>query len=165
MKERESAQDMKIGNSGITAGGDAPPAEVARLEEAGKESIVLIDGVCHLCQWIVAFIIPRDPEGRFRFAPLQSDIGRYLLKRGGLNAEQLDTVVLIEHGRYYSHSAAALRILRRLPFPWPAAYALIAVPRPLRDRLYRFVARNRYRWFGRDDRCLMPTPDIKRRFL
>ncbi|MBY9081061.1 thiol-disulfide oxidoreductase DCC family protein [Paenibacillus sp. HN-1] len=156
---------MQIGNSGLKAGDEVPPAEIARLGEAGKESIVLIDGVCHLCQWTVAFIIPRDPEGRFRFAPLQSDVGRYLLKRGGLEEELLDTVVLIEQGRYYSHSAAALRILRRLRFPWPAAYALIAVPAPLRDWLYRYVARNRYRWFGRDDRCLMPTPDIKRRFL
>lgn len=130
-----------------------------------KTSIVLIDGVCHLCGWLVTFIIPRDPAGRFRFAPLQSDIGRKLLQQGGLDADRLDTVVLVEKGEYYTESAAALRILRGLRFPWPAAYLLITVPAPLRNRLYRYVARNRYRWFGRDEQCLLPTPDIRRRFL
>ncbi|WP_179037784.1 thiol-disulfide oxidoreductase DCC family protein [Paenibacillus sp. URB8-2] len=130
-----------------------------------EASIVLIDGVCHLCGWLVTFIIPRDPLGRFRFAPLQSDIGRRLLEKGGLDADGLDTVVLVEKGEYYTESAAALRILRGLRFPWSAAYLLIAVPAPLRNRLYRYVAKNRYRWFGRDDQCLVPTPDIRRRFL
>ncbi len=133
--------------------------------DTNEASIVLIDGVCHLCGWLTTFIIPRDPEGRFRFAPLQSDIGHRLLEKGGLDAHRLDTVVLIEKGRYYTESAAALRILRRLRFPWPAAYLLIAVPAPLRNRLYRYVAKNRYRWFGRDDQCLVPTPEIRGRFL
>ncbi|AIQ11743.1 thiol-disulfide oxidoreductase DCC [Paenibacillus durus] len=138
------------------------PEKNADTEEA---SIVLIDGVCHLCGWLTTFIIPRDPEGRFRFAPLQSDIGRKLLEKGGLDAHRLDTVVLIEKGRYYTESAAALRILRRLRFPWPAVYLFIAVPAPLRNKLYRYVAKNRYRWFGRDDHCLVPTPEIRGRFL
>ncbi|WP_143192193.1 thiol-disulfide oxidoreductase DCC family protein [Paenibacillus helianthi] len=129
------------------------------------KSVVLIDGVCHLCQGMVRFIIPRDPKGRFLFAPLQSEVSHQLLRDSGLVPGQLSTVVLIEDGVFYTESAAVLRIARRLRFPWPAAYLLIVVPRPLRSALYRFVARNRYRWFGRDDQCLVPTPEIRQRFL
>ncbi|MNC72147.1 hypothetical protein D3C75_1231620 [compost metagenome] len=78
---------------------------------------------------------------------------------------QLSTVVLLENGVCYTESAAVLRIARRLRFPWPAAYLFIIIPRPLRDALYRLVARNRYRWFGRDEQCMVPTPEIRKRFL
>ncbi|MBY0013249.1 thiol-disulfide oxidoreductase DCC family protein [Paenibacillus typhae] len=132
--------------------------------EAGQ-AVVLIDGVCHLCQGLVRFIIPRDPTGRIKFAPLQSDKGRELLLAAGLESDRLDTVVLLENGRIYTESSAVLRIARKLRFPWPAAYLFIIVPPPLRNAVYRLVARNRYRWFGRDESCLLPTPDIKRRFL
>ncbi|MFC3748508.1 thiol-disulfide oxidoreductase DCC family protein [Paenibacillus sp. GCM10012306] len=129
------------------------------------KSVVLIDGVCHLCQGLVRFIIPRDPDAKFMFAPLQSEIATGLLRDGGLEPGKLDTVVLVENGRYYTESAAALRIARGLRFPWPLAYVFILVPRSLRDILYRYVARNRYRWFGRDEQCLLPTPEIRKRFL
>ncbi len=132
--------------------------------EAGQ-AVVLIDGVCNLCQGLVRFIIPRDPTGRIKFASLQSDKGRELLLAAGLEADRLDTVVLLENGRVYTESSAVLRIASRLRFPWPAAYAFVIVPRPLRNMLYRVVARNRYRWFGRDEACLLPSPDIKSRFL
>ncbi|MNC52636.1 hypothetical protein D3C75_1019930 [compost metagenome] len=79
--------------------------------------------------------------------------------------DRLDTVVLLEHGRCYTESSAVLRIARRLRFPWPAAYGLILIPRPLRNAVYRVVARNRYRWFGKDEQCLLPTPEIRQRFL
>ena len=131
------------------------------------KSIVLIDGVCHLCQGLVRFIIPRDPKGRFMFASLQSEIAQELIHTYGVVLEHghLSTVVLLEDGVYYTESAAVLRIARRLRFPWPAAYGFVWVPTPLRNGLYRFVARNRYRWFGRDEQSLIPTPDIRRRFL
>ncbi|MNI52214.1 hypothetical protein D3C73_1069780 [compost metagenome] len=129
------------------------------------QAVVLIDGVCHLCQGLVRFIIPRDPKGQIKFAPLQSEAGRRLLSAAGLKMDRLDTVVLLEDGRCYTESSAVLRIARRLRFPWPAAYCFILVPRPLRNAVYRFVARNRYRWFGRDEQCLLPTPEIRRRFL
>ncbi|MRN51786.1 thiol-disulfide oxidoreductase DCC family protein [Paenibacillus monticola] len=134
-------------------------------EQIEGKSIVLIDGVCHLCQGLVRFIIPRDPKGQFMFAPLQSEISQRLLDAGGLKSGQLSTVVLLEKGVYYTESAAVLRIARRLRFPYPAAYVFILVPRPLRNALYRLVARNRYRWFGRDEQCLLPTPENRRRFL
>lgn len=130
-----------------------------------KKSIVLIDGVCHLCQGLIRFIIPRDPKARFLFAPLQSEIAAKLMNEAGLKAGSLNTVVLLENGVYYTESAAVLRIARKLRFPWPVAYFFIIVPRPIRNALYRYVANNRYRWFGRDEQCLLPTPEIKRRFL
>ncbi|OMD66052.1 thiol-disulfide oxidoreductase DCC [Paenibacillus odorifer] len=129
------------------------------------KSIVLIDGVCHLCQGVVRFIIPRDPDAKFLFAPLQNEIAAKLMKESGLQPGQLNTVILLENGVYYTESAAVLRIARKLRFPWPAAYVFILVPRSLRNALYRYVAKNRYRWFGRDEQCMLPTPEIKRRFL
>ncbi|WNS41041.1 thiol-disulfide oxidoreductase DCC family protein [Paenibacillus sp. MMS20-IR301] len=135
-----------------------------RGEMQGK-SIVLIDGVCHLCQGLVRFIIPRDPKELFMFASLQSEAARELLRAGGLLEDTLNTVVLVESGVNYTESAAVLRIARRLRFPWPAAYVFILVPAPLRNFVYRLVARNRYRWFGRDEQCLLPSPELKRRFL
>ncbi|WP_342424178.1 thiol-disulfide oxidoreductase DCC family protein [Paenibacillus sp. FSL E2-0178] len=133
-------------------------------ERQGK-SIVLIDGVCHLCQGLVRFIVPRDPRANFMFASLQSEAAKELLRAGSLPGNQLNTVVLVENDSYYTESAAVLRIARRLRFPWPLAYVFILVPKPLRNALYRLVARNRYRWFGRDEQCLLPSPDLKRRFL
>ncbi|KWX73338.1 thiol-disulfide oxidoreductase DCC [Paenibacillus riograndensis] len=134
-------------------------------EALTNKSVVLIDGVCHLCQGLVRFIIPRDPQGRILFAPLQSEISRKLTNDSGLVPGQLSTVVLLENGVCYTESAAVLRIARKLRFPWPAAYLFIIIPRPLRDALYRLVARNRYRWFGRDEQCMVPTPEIRKRFL
>lgn len=129
------------------------------------QAVVLIDGVCHLCQGLVRFIIPRDPGGILKFAALQSEVGRELLIAAGLETDRLNTVVLFENGKFYTESSAVLRIARRLRFPWPAAYIFILVPRPLRSAVYRLVARNRYRWFGLDEHCLLPTPDIRQRFL
>ncbi|MDO7907289.1 DCC1-like thiol-disulfide oxidoreductase family protein [Paenibacillus sp. JX-17] len=130
-------------------------------------SIVLVDGVCHFCQGLTKWIIKRDPEGQFHFASQQSDIGKKLLQEGGLSTDRMDTFVLIENGVYYTRSTGALRIARKLKFPYPLLYAFIAVPRFLRDAVYNYVARHRYRWFGKDeeDACRLPTPDIRERFL
>lgn len=114
---------------------------------------------------VVRFIIPRDPDAKFLFAPLQNEIAAKLMKESGLQPGQLNTVILLENGVYYTESAAVLRIARKLRFPWPVTYVFILVPRPLRNALYRYVAKNRYRWFGRDEQCMLPTPEIKRRFL
>ncbi|SMF73763.1 Predicted thiol-disulfide oxidoreductase YuxK, DCC family [Paenibacillus uliginis N3/975] len=133
--------------------------------EQSQHTIVLIDGVCHMCQGLTKFIIKRDPAGVFQFASLQSDIGKDILRQGGLPEETVDTVVVVENGTYYTRSAAALRIVRRLTFPWRLLYGFIIVPRALRDVLYKWVAKNRYRWFGQDEECMIPTPEIRRRFL
>ncbi|OME90125.1 MULTISPECIES: thiol-disulfide oxidoreductase DCC family protein [Paenibacillus] len=134
-------------------------------ENHEEYAIVLIDGVCHLCQGLTQFIIKRDPGGAFRFASLQSEIGQELLRQGGLSGDTTETMVLIEQGKYYTRSTGALRIARRLRFPWMLSYILILIPPFLRNLVYRWVAKNRYRWFGQSTECMVPTPEIRRRFL
>jgi predicted DCC family thiol-disulfide oxidoreductase YuxK len=123
--------------------------------------VILFDGVCNLCNGVVRFIIARDPAARFRFASLQSDTAQRLMKENRPG----DTIVLLEEGKMYSKSAAALRIARGLRFPWPLLCAFIVVPRPLRDLVYDWVARHRYGWFGKLDTCLLPTPELQNRFV
>ena len=131
-------------------------------------AIILFDGVCNLCNGFVNFVIDRDPDAVFRFAALQSDAAQVLLRQHEVQAERgtlLQSVILIEDGTLYRRSTAALRIARRLTAPWPLLYALIAVPRPLRDTIYDGVAARRYDWFGKRDQCRVPTPELQRRFL
>jgi predicted DCC family thiol-disulfide oxidoreductase YuxK len=140
-------------------------------------AVVLFDGVCNFCDASVNFVIEHDREGYFKFAPLQSETGRELaakhgLESGGTKADSqadglipIDSVILIENGRAFTHSTAALRIAKRLGGIWSWAYALIVVPKPIRDFLYRLLARYRYSFFGRKDQCTLPTPEIRARFL
>jgi predicted DCC family thiol-disulfide oxidoreductase YuxK len=127
--------------------------------------IVLFDGECNLCNGAVAFIIRRDPKAIFKFAPLQSDAGRALLHTEPKPADLQDTIVLIENGHAYTRSTAALRIAKRLYRLWPVLYVFIIVPRPIRNYIYNWIARNRYAWFGRKESCMIPTPELKKRFL
>lgn len=127
--------------------------------------ILFFDGVCNLCNASVNFVLKRDKAGRFRFATLQSPAAAELLDPFGLKASDLDTVVLLEDGRAYTRSTAALRVARRLRFPWNLLYAFILLPRFVRDPLYRFVARRRYRWFGKTETCRVPTPEVRSRFV
>ena len=128
-------------------------------------SIVLFDGVCNLCSGFVQFVSPRDPEGKYRFASLQSDVGQALLAEHDLPTDELESVVLIEDGESYVKSAAVIRIAAGLG----GAYRLLSpfryVPGAVRDRVYDFVADHRYRWFGKKDRCMMPSGDVESRFL
>lgn len=110
------------------------------------------------------FIIARDPERHFRFAPLQSETGRRLLSESGIDSRS-DSIVVIENGQAYTRSRAALEIARRLRFPWPLLYGLILLPAFLRNTVYDLIARNRYRWFGRREVCMTPTPELRSRFL
>jgi len=127
--------------------------------------IVLFDGVCNLCNGAVQFIIHRDREGHFSFASLQSAVGQAQLRQFGLSTDAFDTFVLVEGGKAYTRSTAALRIARQLTGAWRLLYGLIIVPRPVRDWAYGLVARNRYRLFGRRDSCMIPTPELKAKFL
>lgn len=126
--------------------------------------LVLFDGVCHLCDGAVQFIIRRDPRRRFRYASLQSDVGREILEKHQVPAS-LDTMVLIEGGRAYVRSDAALRIARGLRFPWPVVGLFVLIPRFLRDGVYDWVARHRYRWFGKSEQCRLPQPGERELFL
>ena len=127
-------------------------------------SIVLFDGVCNFCNRAVNFIIRRDHGRRFRFAPLQSEMGLELRAKYGIR-EDVDSIVLIEDDKAYLHSTAALRIARGLGGILSLAYAFIVVPAFIRDFMYRTFARYRYAMFGRKDVCMMPTPDVCERFL
>ncbi|HEX8196897.1 MAG TPA: thiol-disulfide oxidoreductase DCC family protein [Pyrinomonadaceae bacterium] len=129
------------------------------------KAIVLFDGVCNFCNGTVNFIIRRDGKDNFRFAALQSEIGQKLLRQYDLNAPRIDSVVLIENGRAFTHSTAALKIAQHLGGAWQIFSVFQFVPRPARDFFYRLFARNRYRLFGKKEVCMMPTPEIKARFL
>lgn len=126
--------------------------------------IVLFDGVCNFCDSSVNFIIARDREAYFKFAPLQSAAGQELRAKYDLD-ESIDSIILIEGDAAYTQSTAALRIVRRLSGLWRLLYGFIIVPKPIRDFFYRLFARNRYRLFGKKDVCMVPTPDVRARFL
>jgi predicted DCC family thiol-disulfide oxidoreductase YuxK len=134
-------------------------------EQTSSSPVLLFDGVCNLCNGYVQWLIRRDPRGVFRYASLQSEAGRALLRQAGFPPDQLDTVVLFDQGQVYTRADVALRIVGQLGGLWPLLGALWAVPRPLRNAIYDWVARNRYRWFGKRESCMIPTPELKSRFL
>jgi predicted DCC family thiol-disulfide oxidoreductase YuxK len=128
--------------------------------------VLLFDGVCNFCNGSVLFVLDRDPHERFRFAALQSDAGIETLRQYGLSNLPLSTVVLIEGGKAYLRSDAALHVAKSLRWPWPLLYYLFRwVPRGLRDLAYSQFAKRRYSWFGKSDQCRVPTPELRRRLL
>ena len=129
------------------------------------DNLVLFDGVCNLCESSVQFIIRHDSKVRFRFASLQSAYAQQLLKERGLQTKNFDSIVLVQNNQLYQRSDAALRIARLLSHGWSVLYVFIVVPRFIRDAVYDVVAANRYRWFGKKDVCMIPTPDLKSRFI
>lgn len=130
-----------------------------------EPAILLYDGGCGFCTRSVLFVFARDPAGRFRFASLQSAFGRRLLGEHGVPLD-VDTVVLVDGGRAYVRSTAALRVGRGLRWPWSWLAALgFVVPRPLRDAAYRGFAKRRHRLFGREDHCANPSPELRSRML
>ena len=133
--------------------------------EMTASPILLFDGVCNLCNASVQWVLQHDRDGQFRFAALQSDTGQKLLHQHGLSAEDFDTVVLADGEHLFLRSDAPLEIARRIGGFWAVFYVFKIVPRPLRDAAYNFVARNRYRWFGRREECMLPRPAWKGRFL
>jgi predicted DCC family thiol-disulfide oxidoreductase YuxK len=127
--------------------------------------VMLFDGVCNLCSASVRFAIARDPQARLRFAAVQSPLGQAFLARQGLPLDVYESFYFVEDGVVYEKSTAWLRMVRYLSRPWPWFRAFAAVPRWLRDPVYSFVARNRYRWFGRREVCLVPDAEIAARFI
>ncbi|QNF33543.1 thiol-disulfide oxidoreductase DCC family protein [Adhaeribacter swui] len=127
--------------------------------------IILFDGVCNLCNSFVQFVIKNDRRGYFKFTALQSEAGKEVLQQVHYSDFSLSTVVLVENGKVYVRSAAALKILSRLDGLWPLAYSFIILPTFLRDFIYKGIAQNRYRWFGKQESCMLPTPELKARFL
>ncbi len=141
-------------------------APAARPAAPPRDRVVLFDGHCNFCNATVNFLIDRDPAGRLSFAALQSEAGRRLLADHGLPVPDVpDTMVFVDAGRALVRSDAALAAAKYLRFPWWLARVGLVVPRVVRDAVYRLVARNRYRWFGRTEACRLPTPDLRARFL
>jgi len=140
-------------------------AEKSPIAESDDHPVLLFDGVCNLCNGAIQFVIPRDPDGVLRFAPLQSDLGITVRASAGLSTDDLETVVLVDDGKPYTKSDAAIRVGEHLG----GVYRLLSlgrlVPRGLRDRIYDFVAENRYDWFGKKDQCMIPDEDVSSRFL
>lgn len=134
-------------------------------QSVSRHAILLFDGVCNLCNGFVNFVIDNDPEGYFQLGALQSEAARPYLDAFEQDLQGLDTVVLIENGKLYTRSSAALRVLRRLAMPWPLFYGFIVVPKFIRDRIYDVVASQRYQWFGQRDSCRRPTPELQQHFL
>lgn len=125
---------------------------------------LLFDGVCNLCNGAVQFVLDHERDHELRFAALQSPEAKELLGDHPLPSG-LDSVILVEGGEVFTHSDAALRVARHLGMPWRLLSAFRVVPRFVRDAVYRFIARHRYRWFGKSETCRIPTPELRARFL
>ena len=130
-----------------------------------RHSLILFDGVCNLCDHTVKFILKRDSDDCFRFVPMQSPLGSTLLRQFGYAEEYRDSFVLIEVGFAYTQSTAFIRISKRLRSPWPLFVLIIVIPRCIRDRVYAYIGRNRYRWLGRHEYCEMPEQSLNHRFI
>lgn len=132
------------------------------MSDVPSQPLILYDGMCGLCNRSVNFVIDHDPSGHFCFATLQSPLAERLLGQG---TEQLASVVLVEEGKIYRRSTAAIRIAGGLSGAWPVLRVFLLIPWPIRDWVYDWVARHRYQWFGKYDACRLPEPAIAERFL
>ncbi|MBT2642257.1 thiol-disulfide oxidoreductase DCC family protein [Bacillus sp. ISL-41] len=128
------------------------------------QPVILFDGVCNFCDASVQFILDRDDKELFRFASLQSDAGQELLQKYNV-PDDVDSMILIEKGKVYYKSSAALRISRHLRGAWKLLYVFMIVPPPIRNVVYDLIAKNRFKWFGQKDSCMLPPPNVRKRFL
>lgn len=127
--------------------------------------VLLFDGHCNLCNFWVNFLLAADSKHRLKFAAQQSTGGKQLLLKHGYDSDVLESVILIDQDGFYTKSAAILKVLRLLGGIWRLLYVFVLIPRPIRDFLYDFIARRRYRWFGKRDQCRIPTAHEQERFL
>jgi predicted DCC family thiol-disulfide oxidoreductase YuxK len=130
-----------------------------------RRSIILFDGVCNLCNGAIQFVIKRDTKNQFVFASLQSEEAKKILAGHNFRLHKMESFFLVENGNVYDRSTAALKVLRKLNGLCKLLYAFIIIPKFIRDAAYDFIARNRYRWFGRKDECMIPTKELRAKFL
>jgi predicted DCC family thiol-disulfide oxidoreductase YuxK len=130
-------------------------------------AVLLFDGVCNLCSSTVQFVMAHDPHEHFKFASQQSNAGRKLMEEHGIAIPEGDplSLILIEDGHVYDRSTGALRLARKLSFPFKLGWIFIITPRFIRDFVYNVIAKHRYRWFGKKEVCMVPTPELRARFL
>jgi len=129
------------------------------------KSIIFFDGVCNLCEGFVQWIIRRDPHGQFYFSSLQSDFAQDFFQTRDETPSNLSSVLLYHNKQVFTDSDVSFLVVRQLGFPWAILYPLRIVPRIIRDNVYRWVAGNRYKWFGKKEQCMIPTPELSARFL
>ena len=127
--------------------------------------ILFFDGVCNLCEGFVQWVIKRDPKGLIYYASLQSEFAKEFTTGTALNVENVSSVILYYKGQFYTESDVPLLLASLLGYPWKLTYPFILLPRIIRDNIYRWIASNRYRWFGKKDECMIPTPALQSRFL
>lgn len=130
-----------------------------------QHAIIFFDGVCNLCNASVRFVIKRDHKDYFRFSPLQGDLADAQLQAFAIDPSELNTILLLENGKLYKRSTAALKVTRHLSGAWPLLYGFMIVPAFIRDFFYRIIAKRRYQIWGRTEQCMVPSPDLKRKFL
>ena len=130
-----------------------------------RNSIIFFDGVCLLCHASVRFVIKNDPKARFSFASIQSPFAQEFLKARGIDSQNLTTLFLFDEGEIFTESTAILKIASRLKFPWNLLRVFILLPTPIRDPIYRWVARHRYQWWGKLETCSLPARNEESRFL
>ena len=130
-----------------------------------SKAIILFDGICNFCSGSVLFFIKRDQKGYFRFAALQTESGEKIIRQFGIGEGRPESIILVENGRVWYRSSAALRIARKLRRGWPLFYGFIIIPPVIRDFFYNIIAKNRYKWFGQKESCFIPTTHIRSRFL
>ena len=126
--------------------------------------IILFDGDCNFCDKSVQFIINRDPAGVYKFASLESEIGQKLMNEHNI-PKHLNSFILITGEKWYAKSSAALQVCKHLKGLWKIGYVFLIIPKPIRDFFYQIIANNRYQWFGKKDHCILPSPEIRKRFL
>lgn len=130
-----------------------------------SHKIILFDGVCNLCNGAINYVIKRDQKNVFKFAALQSEIGQELTAKFKIDGSKVDSIILIDGDKHYEKSTAALYIAKHLSGAYPLLFGFIIVPKYIRNAVYDYVARNRYKWFGKKDKCMIPTAELKNKFL
>lgn len=135
------------------------------MEDTGLHHIILFDGVCNFCNSSINLVIRNDRKNIFKFAPLQSETAQKLLKRYNVDPSKTDSVVYIEKRKAHVRSSAVLHILKHLKGPYPLLFGFIIIPPFIRDQVYDYIAKNRYRWFGRKESCMIPTPEVRQKFI
>lgn len=130
-----------------------------------QSPIIFFDGVCNLCNNFVQLIIRNDRQEKFLFSPIQSDFARKFLLENKFNGQDSDSVILFIDGSFYTKSNAALRIAKSMNGLWPLFWIFIIIPSPIRNWVYDFIARNRLKWFGTRNECMIPSSQNKKRFL
>ncbi|UMB61456.1 DUF393 domain-containing protein [Lutibacter sp. A80] len=136
------------------------------MDNTKNNYLILFDGVCNLCNASVKFIIKHDKKAHFKFASLQSDAAKELLLHYNLKKNYMDSIILIENNtNYYEKSTAALKIAQKLDGMFKLLYIFIVIPSFIRDWIYTYIANNRYKWFGKKDKCMIPTPETQNRFI